>query len=121
MSESYNYEPPTDGSDEIPITLDKEPFQMTRRNTMLFTHIGEAALYDHVFFSKGETEDGWRGAYLWKNHPSYEQLVDFMVNHAYPLRLNNVEAAQCDQDAYWSSQLSDLDKGIPEDWTADEA
>jgi hypothetical protein len=44
--------------------------EMHRFNSSLFTHIGNLAMYDHVFLQYEEGED--MGAYIFRQNPAFE-------------------------------------------------
>ena len=106
-------------ADELDITISGEPYRMNRNNSSLFTFCGELAVYNHLFLVQEEKEEAAVGTYVWKSCPAFQQLVSFVVEHAYPMHLNLTEVAQCDMnafDAYLHREAADLDGDFPDEW-----
>lgn len=103
---------------ELDLTLGGEDFHMTRENTSLFTFLGEAAIYNHIFFEHKREQRKLIGTYLFAANPAYVQLKEFIEEHSYPQHINMLEAAQCDVDAWNSHYLNDLNdiSSVPEEW-----
>lgn len=110
----------------IGINLGETRFEMTRRNTFLYTFLGKAALYNHVFLKRDdlpETEDGnIMGTYLFETalpqNGIWEKLKSTLQENDYPQYLNHAEASEVDIKAYMQTVMSDLDSTdtIPESW-----
>lgn len=107
------------------INLGDTQFEMTRRNTFLYTFMGRAALYNHVFLKRDDLpplEDGQiLGTYLFQGalkEGLWERLLTTLQENSYPQYLNHAEVSQMDQDAYMQAAMSDLEKNdsVPEGW-----
>jgi len=91
-------------------------FEATRHNTSMFRHMGELALYDHVFFADEEES---KGTYLFSVHPAFEEVTGFMEENGYPAHINLQEVADCDREAFdelIEREASEADDGVPADW-----
>lgn len=110
----------------IGINLGETRFEMTRRNTFLYTFLGKAALYNHVFLKRDdlpETDDGQiMGTYLFEDalpkNGIWDRLKSTLQENDYPQYLNHAEASEVDIRAYMETVMSDLAKadGVPEGW-----
>ena len=102
----------------LDITIGSEPFEMRRDNTSLFTHLGELAMYDHVFFVRNEEEDGFRGTYLFRQAQGFKEIVEFMAEHEYPAHLNMLEVSDSDRQAWENFMYKDLRSldSLPDEW-----
>lgn len=98
---------------------------MTRHNSRLYTFFGNLATRNHVFIVKEEREESSIGAYIFAHSDAYQPIVSFMLTHQFPMSINNVEVAQCDEDAFQRSldQLSEsAGDNVPDeipDWMED--
>lgn len=111
----------------IGINIGETRFEMTRRNTFLYTFLGKAALYNHVFLKRDdlpETGDGnILGTYIFKdltpNQEVWNRLESTLKENEYPQYLNHAEASEVDIRAYMETATSDLKNNdtVPEDWT----
>jgi hypothetical protein len=103
---------------------DKE-WLMTRHNARLYTFAGYLATRNHVFLHTYEEQDSGEaqmGTYIFAHSESYPVLCQFIVQHAFPMRLNENEVQQCDEDSFQRSleQLSgSLDEDFMPDWFED--
>lgn len=111
------------------MSVEKEPFlplkwgdkelQMTPRNSMLYTFMGRTAItsgndtfeanneaFNHVWITTGEN----RGMYFWAEHDpeEYAQMAAFMVEHSFPMRINDRTVPACDVQAW----LAEVDKEV---------
>lgn len=86
--------------DEITLHLPSGEFQMTRHNAHLFTFFGELATRNHIFLITEEHEDSMSGSYIFNWSPVFTQLAGFMAEYDYPMRLNQLEVPECDQNAF---------------------
>jgi len=96
-------------------------FLMTRYNTRLFTFLGNLSTRDHIFIALDEPEEGvTRGAYVFSHSDSYTPIFTFMVDHEYPMSLNNIHIEENDETAFQRSleQLEGFIESdtIPEGW-----
>lgn len=100
--------------------LENGELAATPDNTTLFTHIGELAMYDHVFVVTNEEES--RGAYIFRTSNVFEQIVPYLFEHDYPMHLNLRDIADCDRDAYehyLEKELQEIPEFfVPGDWEA---
>ena len=110
--------------DEWLIHIGEEEFLMNRTNAKLYTFFGHLATRNHVFLITGEErEDVTIGTYVFAHSEAYAVLCQFMVQHAYPMNLNGIEVAECDENAFQRSMEqieasggSMVDDYLPEDW-----
>lgn len=99
------------------LTINGEDHEMRRDNSSLFTHLGELAMYDHVFVQYEEGES--MGAYIFRQNDVFGVLAKYMWENNYTMHLNLTDVADCDVSAFNRSleqQTGDLDGGIPDDW-----
>jgi hypothetical protein len=94
---------------------------LTPENTSLYTHIGEAAMYDHVFVQTGEGEEQSTGMYIFRHNDAFQSIKKHMKRHRFPLHLNNQDVAACDADAFErviERSTEDLEAlgHVPEEW-----
>lgn len=94
------------------IRAEEGEFEMRRDNTSLFRHLGNYALYDHVFVVVGEDA----GIYIWRTHPNYDEVSTLAVENECALHLNIPEVADCDRRTYEKHNTADLGDFIPEGW-----
>ena len=101
---------------KLEITVEGEKFYATRQNASVFTFLGDMAVYDHVFIVVDEARG--EAGYLFKNSPVYDEMVAFMINHAFPAHLNLEEPAECDLQAFDQTMYSDIRTAdsFPEEW-----
>lgn len=90
------------------IKFNGELYLAGRDNTLLFTHFGKLAMYDHVFLIPQEGEDGDVGGYIWNDHQAYQPVVDFIQTYNFPQRLNLTNVAECDVAAHKEAHPSGL-------------
>lgn len=102
------------------IKLDGQEFEINRRNTMLYTFIGELAIYDHIFITTCEEEGRQTGTYIFKPNKGYMDLATFMMEKAFPAQLNMPRVADCDVQAFENHYLRDVRglESFPEEWEA---
>lgn len=67
---------------------------------MLFTFFGKLAMYDHVYLVPQQGETAPIGGWVWSDQKVYQPLVDFIITHKLPQRLNSNEVAKCDKQAF---------------------
>lgn len=118
----------------IGINLGQTHFEMTRDNSFLYSFIGRAALFNHIWIKRDDLqppEDSamTQSTYLFENLTftdperaeqwarTYGLLVLRMTELDYPLFLNQKAPAECDINAYiaTTSHGEDLDH-VPEGW-----
>lgn len=85
-----------------------EEYLATRHNTLLFTHFGELAMYNHVYMIPEQGESAVLGGYIWSDHKLYLPVVEFIQTHNFPQRLNSNDVAQEDIDAFKHSHPTGL-------------
>lgn len=102
---------------ELPMRFNGEQYNANRHNTLLFTHFGELAMYDHVYMIPVQGENVVLGGYIWSDHKLYLPLREFIQVHNLPQRLNSNDVAQEDIDAFRHSHPHGLQKpgdyGLP--------
>lgn len=84
--------------------------ELTRENTRLFTHLGRAAMFDHVFIETNV------GAYQWRYDPQsgedleqYHHLKEKVIENQCPLHLNLQEPYDIDVKVYMQHAKVDWD------------
>jgi len=110
----------------IGITLGGEKFEMTRRNSRLYTFVGQAALYNHVYLVRDDMEPNEEGApyvtYLFEDilkrthAETYDKITHAMGHYAFPMHLNELEPPECDIESYIKTAMQDSRDDVPEDW-----
>lgn len=103
----------------LPLKWGDRRLEMTPRNSILYTFMGRTAVtsanetfeannevFNHVWIVTGEN----RGMYFWAEHDpeEYAQMAHFMVEHSFPMLLNNREVPACDVQAW----LDEVDKEV---------
>lgn len=92
------------------ITFENGEVEATAENTALYTHLGAAAMMNHVWVKL----DNEQGARIWEqippDNPFYEQLAPLVAGGGGELHLNIREPAQCDIDAFERSLFKDKDE-----------
>jgi hypothetical protein len=88
--------------------------RMDRENSALFTHLGNLAMYDHVFVLTNE--EASTGAYIFRHSPVFERLAAYMVSELFPQHLNRVDVAECDMQAFEAVLKQEVPDELPEDW-----
>lgn len=91
-------------------------FESTPMNTSLFSYAGRLAMYDHIFFAMDDN----CGAYLFNQHHNYTEVANFVIDNEYPMHLFLTQVAECDLDAFDSmikDDTSELEKGVPDEWS----
>lgn len=114
--------------------LNGREHEATPRNTALYHHIGEAALYNHVYTFMEQDRNPLTGdiiepnrrrrvgAYIFQRlmPDAYADMSQYMAENNYPAHINLLEAAEVDIkafDAHVHAMAEDeLEGGVPEDW-----
>ena len=100
----------------IKFTLeDGSNIEATRENSSVYTFLGKAAMYNHIFI----VIDDENALYTFCDSPHYIDVISFMVDNSYPMHLNLLEAQDCDREAYEKyvdSASWDLGDYPPEEW-----
>lgn len=103
----------------INIRADGETVEARRENTTLYTHLGQLALYNHVFVVTDEEAPA--GFYIWAAfHNNFDQIAQYMFENDYPMHLNMQGLSQLDLDAFdrhVTMTCADVDNGVPENWS----
>ena len=96
-----------------------EVVKATRENTLLYQHIGAAAIYDHIFVIHPTNKSG---GYIWANqppkNPMFEAMEPLVVKHDCELHVNIQTPAPNDIEAFnraVSAAIEEFD-GVPEGW-----
>lgn len=95
---------------EVPVG--DEIVELRGENVTLYRHLGNYAVFDHMFVRIGEDS----GAYLWRTHTQFHEFATLAVDHDALLVLNIPEVSPADEKAYMGHNLSDLEDTIPEGW-----
>ena len=116
----------SENEDTMNITMNGEPFTITRYNTSIYTFWGVVALsdgyeidgefLDHAFIMV--QREPLRGAFLFEGHILFEKVFNFAVENDYPSYLNQTEVPDSDIMAYERFMFGDIRKldHVPEDW-----
>lgn len=100
---------------QLELRIRGEQFFATRENTTLFTFFGSLAMFNHVFLELGEQDEHTAlGAYVFCDHPAYEQIGNFVAEHNFPMVLNRNEVPPCDEDAWTNAHP--IEDFVPEEW-----
>lgn len=97
------------------LNFGEEQLELTPDNASLFSHIGELAMFDHVFVETSEDT----GLYIFGHVESFTVIAQHLVNNKYPIHMNIQEVADCDRAAFIRSvddTQIDVPDFIPEDW-----
>ena len=109
-------------SKHLEVNIGDNEFIVTPENTSLFTFMGEAALYDHVFMKRERNEQNQViGNFVFANGKQphiYEYLMNFIIAEDYPIHMNIREAAECDIAAFEREMFEGFEDGIPDNWDA---
>jgi hypothetical protein len=118
----------------IGINLGETHFEMTRDNSFLYTFLGKAAIYNHIWLKRDDLpptgDDSLvQSTYLFENMTYadkereqrwaqiYGALVLRMTELEYPLYLNQARPADCDVNAYVAANVQNDDfDHVPEGW-----
>lgn len=99
------------------IQFDGEEFIATRENTVLYTFLGDLAMYDHVYLVVDEENS--TASYVFSTNPGYAPMKAYMEENQYCMHLNLPRVCDMDRkvfDRMIENSVSDIDNGIPEDW-----
>lgn len=118
----------------ININLGKTNFEMTRQNSFLYTFIGRAALFNHVWLKRDDLpamqdESLVQSTYLFENMTFeqeerrehwdnvYSRIIEQMNQLQFPMYLNMPAPSETDVNAYIGAtmQNDNLDH-IPDEW-----
>ena len=86
-------------------------YEMTPDNTSVYLHMGELAVFDHLFTTM-ETY----GAYIWRDSKSFEDLVELATDAGCALHVNLRKVSELDERVYMQQATSDLGDTMPENW-----
>jgi len=101
----------------LKLNLSSGEFVVTRINTTVYRHMGQYALYDHVFFNIDPENKS--GAYMFRNSPAYERISDFVTKNNFPAHVNLLDVAVADREAFdrmMDAEVADVESGVPEEW-----
>jgi hypothetical protein len=102
--------------------IDGKEVEAHRRNTKLYTFIGEASMYDHTFVTLEHLpeENRAKGTYFFKTllPEAYAFMYKFMSEHGFPANLNYETPADCDIEAFNQFAYGDIEasESFPEEW-----
>lgn len=109
----------TEREPQIHLNLRGETVIATRENASLFMFLGDLAAYNHIFIAMDDSEEGRTlGNYIFSSSESYEPIMSFMAENAFPMHVNLLEVADCDVGAFDRHHYRDIRQTntIPEDW-----
>lgn len=103
------------------LNMGDERFELTHRNTTLYTFLGRTAIGDmefenesanHVFVQLGENERQQpRGMYFFERfHPVYQDIAAFAIKHSFPIVGNQRRVPECDLKAYLNHVEAEQEK-----------
>lgn len=109
----------------LDLSMNGEPFQMTRHNATLFSFLGRQMIegaeediskYDHIFLQTGQEDEAAVGGYVFGDSEVFATLANFMNHYQFPMILNRLNVPQCDIDAWNKSHFQDIGDFVPEEW-----
>jgi hypothetical protein len=101
MSESFGH-----------FNIEGKRHEMDERNTSIYMHMGELAVFDHLFTKISENS----GAYIWRHSSVFEDLLELAVERGCAMHVNLREVSKQDERVYMEQALGDLGDTIPEGW-----
>ena len=99
--------------------INGELTECNRYNTTAYTFLGELAVHDHVFIEKGQIDESTlEGAYVFKDNELFKKLAAFILEHHFPMILNQTEVPELDLMVWEEYFLSDLrdSESFPQEW-----
>ena len=110
----------SDKEPTLSVLVGENNFVVRRSNASLFTFMGEAAIYDHVFLDISElSENGEnQGTYVFRQSDSFSSLAKFLVKNDFPLHANMQAVSDTDRNVWEKYYLSDVrgTDSFPEEW-----
>lgn len=118
----------------IRLRFGEAEFEATPQNTTYFSFLGKTAIRgiefeqaraNHIFFQTGDEDDTTvSGSYMFRtdnNSDVYDTILNYMVEHRYPMIINRREIPQCDIDAYFrmidqQAAAEEIPDTLPEGW-----
>ena len=95
-----------------------ESIKVTRDMARLYTHLGNGALFDHVFIVTDEEE--LKGVYVWAqippDNPTYLGLAPAVVENGCELHVNLGKVATNDRTAFEKYAVGEIPDEVPEEW-----
>lgn len=119
MSERLEHQ---EGLPKMNLNVDNgETLAATPENTILFTHLGRLAMYDHVFVTTTQEQETSRGIYVFAEfmRQTFTGMQEFMLENGYPAFVNKREVPDCDLDAFeqiLEKHSAEMPDTFPEDW-----
>lgn len=86
-----------------------ETFEARRDTAELWTFLGRAAIYNHVYCFETIDNEVQQSFYIFDFVDGYEELVAYMLANEYPMHLFQREPLRSDIEAYERAALRDLD------------
>lgn len=105
---------------DFPIVLNGQEFHMRRDNAILFTHLGELAVWDHIFVRYQEEPPKWN--YIPSTAEIFPTLVEFMRENRYTRHEDLQEVNENDQAIlmrFWTRDIQDKELTVPQEWLED--
>ena len=103
----------------LTIKLGENDFEMNRRNTFMFTFLGDLAIHDHIFMLTEPDEAV--GTFVFKVcfPEEFDNLGRFMIDNNYIFHLNAQEVTDQDADAFKMATIGDVISAdsFPDDWS----
>ena len=98
------------------VTAGEQRFEARQDNTSVYKHLGQYAIYDHVYIVVSEEPPA--GLYVWNHYEGYKELADEAMKALCVTHLNIPEPAPMDVEKYIAVTLSDLEETetFPDDW-----
>lgn len=91
----------------------------TRYNTSLWSFLGKAALYNHVYVAASDEF----AIYIFQTMPDFAKAARFALDNDLPIHMHIPEPSEEDVEAYENyiqSNLKDLNSFPPKEWILDE-
>lgn len=105
------------------IDTDEGELEFDRDNAELYHHLGEWAVYDHIFLVFSE-DDPPTAEYIWHNDSRYQAAQAHIRRHYFPQHINLPRASAQDIAVFnWQFGVERMyeDNSFPQDWAEDEA
>jgi hypothetical protein len=100
------------------IKVNSNDYEMNRRNSFLYTFLGDLAIHDHIFLVTNPEEN--EGTFIFKviYQQEFDELSLYMINNHFTAHLNAQQVSECDADAFDRATMGDVRQqdSFPEEW-----
>lgn len=110
----------SDSEPSFELSRGGEPWQMTRRNSALFTYFGRNAVHNHVFLILDEEAPATQ--YVWSEDGLYKPLSQFIIANHFTQHLNMEHVSRSDKAAHVADLLEGFNEvtSVPKEWLREE-